>query len=55
MYRGQFNQFISENFVGNNKEIGARSGGTESTNIKRVTMDDDLVKTARDVGICLGD
>ena len=41
--------------VGNNKEIGARSGGTESTNIKRVTMDDDLVRVARDLDICLGD
>ena len=44
-----------EDVVGNNKEIGARSGGTESTNIKRVTMDDDLVKVARDLDICLGD
>ena len=44
-----------EEVVGNNKEIGARSGGTESTNIKRVTMEDDLVKVARDLGICLGD
>lgn len=44
-----------EEVVGNNKEIGARSGGTESTNIKRVTMDDDLVKVARDLDICLGD
>ena len=44
-----------EDVVGNNKEIGARSGGTESTNIKTVKMDDDLVKVARNLGICLGD
>ena len=44
-----------EDVVGNNKEIGARSGGTESTNIKTVPMDDDLVKVARNLGICLGD
>ena len=44
-----------EEVVGDNKEIGARSGDTESTSIKRVTMDDDLVKIARDLDICLGD
>ena len=44
-----------EEVVGNNKEIGARSGGTETTNIKRIQMDDDLIKVARNLGICLGD
>ena len=44
-----------EDVVGNNKEIGARSGGTASTNIKTIKMDDDLVKVARNLGICLGD
>ena len=37
------------------KYAGNRSGGTENTNIKRVTMDDDLVKVARDLDICLED
>ena len=44
-----------EEVVGNNKEIGARSGGTENTNIKTIKMDDDLIKVARNLGICLGD
>lgn len=44
-----------EEVVGNNKEIGARSGGTATTNIKTIKMDDDLVKVARNLGICLGD
>ena len=52
---GRLGYVSLEEVVGNNKEIGARSGGTESTNIKRVTMDDDLVKVARDLDICLGD
>ena len=52
---GKLDSVPLEEVVGNNKEIGARSGGTESTNIKRVTMDDDLVKVARDLDICLGD
>ena len=44
-----------EEVVGNNKEIGAASGGTASTSIKTVKMDDDLVKVARSLDICLGD
>ena len=44
-----------EEVVGNNKELGAVQGGTEDSNVRLVTMDDDLVKTARDIGICLGD
>ena len=52
---GRLGYVSLEDVVGQNKEIGARSGGTESTNIKRVTMDDDLVKVARDLDICLGD
>ena len=52
---GKLDYVSLEDVVGRNKEIGARSGGTESTNIKRVTMDDDLVKVARNLDICLGD
>ena len=41
--------------VGENKEIGAVSGNTKESNIRKVTMDHDLVKTARNIGISLGD
>ena len=44
-----------EDVVGNNKKVGAVSGNTPESNIRKVTMDHDLVKTARDIGICLGD
>lgn len=44
-----------EDVVGDNKQIGAVSGNTKESNIRRVTMDHDLVKTARSIGICLGD
>ncbi|MCL2382699.1 MAG: ATP-dependent 6-phosphofructokinase [Oscillospiraceae bacterium] len=44
-----------EKVIGKNKEVGARSGGTDSTSIKTVQMDDDLVKVARDLDISLGD
>lgn len=52
---GRLGSVSLEDVVGNNKEIGARSGGTETTNIKRIKMDDDLIKVARNLGICLGD
>ena len=52
---GRLGYVSLEEVVGNNKEIGARSGGTETTNIKRIQMDDDLIKVARNLGICLGD
>ncbi len=44
-----------EDVVGNNKELGAVEGGTKDSNVRLVTMDDELVKTARNIGICLGD
>ncbi len=44
-----------EDVVGQNKEIGAVSGNTKDSNIRKVNMDSDLVKTARSIGICLGD
>ncbi len=43
-----------EEIVGENKVIGAVQDGSMG-NVKLVQMDDDLVKTARDIGICLGD
>ena len=52
---GKLDSVSLEDVVGNNKKIGAVSGNTEESNIRKVTMDHDLVKTARDIGICLGD
>ena len=52
---GQLDSVPLEDVVGNNKEIGAVEGGTENSNMKVITMDDDLIKTARQIGICLGD
>ena len=52
---GRLDSVPLEDVVGNNKEIGAVSGNTENSNQRKVTMDDDLVKTARSVGINLGD
>ncbi len=43
-----------EEVVGENKKVGAVQGGTAESNVRLVTMDDDLVKTARNIGICLG-
>lgn len=52
---GKLDSVSLEDVVGDNKEIGAVSGNTENSNIRRVTLDDDLVKTARNIGISLGD
>lgn len=43
-----------EEVVGNNKEIGAASGNTANSNIRKITMDDPLIKTAQSIGINLG-
>jgi len=52
---GKLGYVTLEEVIGKNKEIGAKSGGTESTSVKRVRMDDDMVRVARDLDICLGD
>lgn len=52
---GKLNYASLEDVVGGNKEIGAVSGDTQESNQRKVTMDDDLVKTARSIGINLGD
>lgn len=52
---GKLDSVPLEDVVGNNKVIGAVSGNTPESNLRKVTMDDDLVKTARDIGINLGD
>ena len=44
-----------ETVVGENKELGAVEGGTKESNVRNVKMDDELVLTARGIGICLGD
>ena len=43
-----------EEVVGNNKEIGAASGNTANSNIRKITMDDPLINTAQSIGINLG-
>ena len=52
---GKLDAVPLEEVVGRNKEIGAVSGNTQESNIRKVNMDHDLVKTARSIGICLGD
>jgi len=44
-----------EEVVGENKEIGAASGSTKESNIRKIKMDDPLINIARHIGICLGD
>ena len=50
-----FDSVSLEDVVGDNKEIGAASGNTAESNIRTVPMDDDLMKTARNIGISFGD
>ena len=52
---GKLDDVSLEDVVGNNKTIGAVSGNTAESNLRKVSMDDDLVKTARNIGINLGD
>lgn len=44
-----------EDVVGNNKEIGAVSGNTAESNIRKVSREHDLFKTAKNIGICFGE
>lgn len=55
MKDGKLNSVSLEDVVGNNTKVGAVSGNTPESNLRKVTMDDDLVKTARNIGINLGD
>ena len=52
---GKMGYVTLEDVVGNNKVVGAASGNTKESNIRKVTLDDDLVRVARDLGMCLGD
>lgn len=52
---GKLDSVPIEQVVGENKIIGAVQDGTLENSVKTVKMDDDLVTTALDLGICLGD
>lgn len=52
---GEFGYVTLEDVVGNNKKVGAASGNTAESNIRKITMNDNLIKTARNIGICLGE
>ncbi len=52
---GKLDYVSLEDVVGNNKTIGAVSGNTAESNIRKVTRDHDLFKTAKSIGICLGE
>ncbi len=52
---GRLDYVSLEDVVGNNKTIGAVSGNTAESNIRKVTRDHDLFKTAKNIGICLGE
>lgn len=52
---GKLDSVSLEDVVGNNTKIGAVSGNTAESNLRKVTMEDDLVLAARNIGICLGD
>ena len=52
---GKMGHVTLEEVVGNNKVVGAASGNTKESNIRKVQMDDDLIQIARDLGMCLGD
>ena len=52
---GRMGHVSLEEVVGNNKVVGAASGNTKESNIRKVQMDDDLIQIARDLGMCLGE
>ncbi len=52
---GKLDSVSLEEVVGKNTKIGAVSGNTEESNLRKITMEDDLIKTARNIGINLGD
>lgn len=52
---GEFGYVTLEDVVGNNKKVGAASGNTAESNIRKITMDNNLIKTAKNIGICLGE
>lgn len=55
LQKGKLGYITLEEVVGKNKKIGARSGGTKETSIKLVTREEDLMKVAKNLNICLGE
>ena len=53
--KGEMSYVTLEEVVGNNKVVGAASGNTKESNIRKIQMEDDLIKVARSLGMCLGD
>lgn len=51
---GKLGYISLEDVVGENKEIGAASGNTAKSNIRKITMDNELIITAEQIGINLG-
>ena len=52
---GRLDYVSLEDVVGNNKQIGAVSGNTAESNIRKVSRENDLFKTAQNIGICFGE
>jgi len=52
---GRLDYVSLEDVVGNNKQIGAVSGNTAESNIRKVSREHDLFKTAKNIGICFGE
>lgn len=52
---GEFGHVSLEQVVGRNTVVGAASGNTAESNIRKIQMDDRLIRTARNIRICLGD
>ena len=44
-----------EDVIGDNKVIGAASGNTKESNIRKIPMNHPLIDVARKMGMCLGD
>lgn len=54
VHNGKLSSVPLEDVVGENKELGAVQDGVEFSNVKLVSPNDELLRTARDIGICLG-
>ena len=52
---GKLDYVSLEDVVGNNKQIGAVSGNTAESNIRKVSKEHDLFKTAKNIGINFGE
>jgi len=52
---GKLDSVSLEDVVGENKKIGAVSGNTAESNIRKVSKEHDLYKTAKNIGICFGE